>query len=205
MKRALYSLSIVFTVIFANGCSKDYELSKSIFIPDPDFPDLPAYTEWGYNTFGAYYERGLFLYSEQAVPAKIISAGGKTSFVLKGQKNSYGYHYWDGQKEMSVTFTLPSLQPESYAALTVLDKKKFGLSGATGIVTLFMDGDTIEPDILQGELEFKRVQLLYVDTRQTEVILSGVFSFQALIKGEPVSVTEGRFDVGIGENNFFRY
>ncbi|HNR42271.1 MAG TPA: hypothetical protein PKL65_08570 [Bacteroidales bacterium] len=205
MKRAVYSLIAAAAIILANGCSKEYELNKSIFIPDPDFPELPAYTEWGYNTFGAYYERGLFLYSENAIPAKIIRAGGITSFVLKGQKDGYGYHSWDNRKEMSVTFLLPSVMPDSYADLTILDKKIIDLVNTPGAVKLFLDGDTIKPDILQGELEFRRVQLLYVDSKQTEVILSGVFSFQALIKDEPVSVTQGRFDVGIGEDNFFSY
>ena len=205
MTRTIYLSAITFVIFLVAGCSKEYELKKSIFIPDPDSPDLPAYTEWGYNTFGAFYERQLFLYSEQEIPAKIIYAGGTTSFVLKGQKNSYGYYYWDNMKEMTLTFRLPAIQPSSYHNLTILDKMKIDLSSEDGLVTLFMDGETFEPEILQGELEFKRVQQLFVDTKETEVILSGVFSFQALVNGEPVSLSEGRFDVGIGIDNFFRY
>lgn len=205
MTRTIYLYAIAFIISLVTGCSKEYELKKSIFIPDPDFPDLPAYTEWGYNTFGAFYERQLFLYSEQEIPAKIIFTGGITSFVLKGQKNSYGYYYWDNMKEMTLTFRLPDIQPASYSDLTILHKMKIDLGSENGIVTLFMDGETFEPEILQGELEFKRVQQLFVDTEETEVILSGVFSFQALVNGEPVSLSEGRFDVGIGNDNFFTY
>jgi hypothetical protein len=205
MTKTLYLSAIAFIIFLVTGCSKEYELNKSVFIPDPDFPDLPAYTEWGYNTFGAFYERQLFLYSEQEIPAKIIFTGGITSFILKGQKNSYGYYYWDNMKEMNLTFRLPDIRPESYSDLTILDKMKIDLGSEEGIVTLFMDGETFEPEILQGELEFKRVQQLYVDTEETEVILSGVFSFQALVNGEPVSLSEGRFDVGIGNDNFFKY
>jgi hypothetical protein len=59
--------------------------------------------------------------------------------------------------------------------------------------------------ILSGSLQFKRIQNLIVDTRQVEVILSGYFEFKALIKNNPISVSEGRFDVGIGPDNFYVY
>ncbi len=205
MKRTKYFFYAAFIIAFATGCSKEFELKRSIFIPDPVFQDLPAYTEWGYNTFGAFYERHLFLYSEQEIPAKIICTGGITSFVLKGQKNSYGYYYWDNMKEMTLTFRIPDIQPATYSDLTILNKMKIDLSSQEGLVKLFMDGEFLEPKILNGEIEFKRVQQLFVDTKETEVILSGVFSFQALVKGEPVSLTEGRFDVGIWQDNFFSY
>jgi hypothetical protein len=68
-----------------------------------------------------------------------------------------------------------------------------------------MDTDTFEVEVLQGKLEFKKARQLMVDTDQIEVILSGYFAFLALVDGEPVSVTDGRFDVGIGEDNFFKY
>ena len=203
MKKIVYP-SIIIIAIMA-GCSKEYELRKSVFIADPDFSELPAYTEWGYNTFGAFYDRQLFLYSEQEVPGKVICTGGTTTFVLKGQKNSYGYYYWDDANEMSVTFDLPLIQPAVYSDLINLNKIKFDLTGEGCRVSIHMDGETFEPQILQGELEFKKAQQLFVDTQLTEVILSGLFSFQALVNGEPISVSEGRFDVGIGSDNFFKY
>ena len=204
MKKIIFP-SIVFAIFLFVGCSKEYELKKSVFIPDPDFPQLPAYTEWGYNTFGAFYERELFLYSEQKVPAKIICTGGTTSFVLKGQKDSFGYYYWNDWNEMTVTFNLPGVQPEVYSDLISLNKSVFDLTSPEIKVTIFMEGQTFEPQILNGELEFKKAQQLFVDTEQIEVILSGVFSFQALVNGEPISLSEGRFDVGIGNDNFFKY
>ena len=88
------------------ACSKETELGKSVFIPDSDFPDLPAYSEWGYNTFGAYYDRELFVYNESEVPAKVINTGGRTSFLLKGQKGTSGGYYSYNQVEMSISFDL---------------------------------------------------------------------------------------------------
>ncbi len=204
MKSIFFSF-ILSAVCLSIGCSKEYELKKSIFIPDPDFPDLPAYSEWGYNTFGAFYDRELFLYSEQKVPAKIICQSGITTFVLRGQKNSYNYYYWSDGNEMSITFKLPVAAPSGYSDLTSLNKKKIDLKSEVGMVMIYMDGMTFEPQILEGILEFKRAQQLFVDKKEVEVILSGLFSFKALVNGNPVSLTEGRFDVGIGTDNFFIY
>ena len=50
-----------------------------------------------------------------------------------------------------------------------------------------------------------RAQHLLVDEVPQEVILSGVFEFQAMVNGMPVTVSEGRFDVGVDESNFFKY
>ena len=58
MKNNLIKITIGLAIILAS-CSKEFELDKSVFIPDKDYPDLPAYTEWGYNTFGALYDRDL--------------------------------------------------------------------------------------------------------------------------------------------------
>jgi hypothetical protein len=47
--------------------------------------------------------------------------------------------------------------------------------------------------------------MLFVDEEKQQVILSGVFSFKAVVEGEPVTVSEGRFDVGMSSLNFFKY
>jgi hypothetical protein len=60
-------------------------------------------------------------------------------------------------------------------------------------------------NILSGELTFKRAQNLLVDEKQVEVILSGYFEFKALIDNEPVTISNGRFDVGISPDNFYNY
>jgi hypothetical protein len=70
-------------------------------------------------------------------------------------------------------------------------------------VQLFEYSIEIPVKILSGSLYFKRVQNLSVDKRPIEAILSGYFEFQAIIRDEPVTVSEGRFDLGIGSDNFF--
>lgn len=200
-----FILPTLIIVLIASGCSKEAELKKSVFIPDKEFSELPAYTEWGYNTFGAFYDRQLFLYSDQEVPAKIINTQGNTSFVLKGQKDSYGYYYWNDANEMSVTFYISGPDPSVYSDLVSLNGARIDLSDPENRIIIFMDGETIEPQVLEGELVFKKAQQLFVDKQQIEVILSGLFSFKALVNGNPVSLSEGRFDVGISNDNFFKY
>jgi hypothetical protein len=72
-------------------------------------------------------------------------------------------------------------------------------------VLVTIDTTKHEEHILNGILQFKRAQNLIVDKKQIEVILSGYFEFQALVDEEPISITLGRFDVGIGADNFFKY
>jgi hypothetical protein len=59
--------------------------------------------------------------------------------------------------------------------------------------------------IISGQFYFKRAQYLRVDKKPSEVILSGTFELQARINGELVSISDGRFDTGISDSNFFKY
>jgi hypothetical protein len=68
-----------------------------------------------------------------------------------------------------------------------------------------MNGQKYQEEIIGGTLHFKRVQNLLVDKKQVEVILSGTFEYQALMNDVPFSVSEGRFDVAVGKDNFYRY
>jgi hypothetical protein len=183
------------------SCSKDYDLQKSIFIPDKSFPDLPAYSEWGYNTFGAYFDRDLFIYNDYDVPVKVINTEGKTSFILRGQKGNSNYY----AENMSVSFDLYGFNPSSYQELVLLDDSVIDLTSPLCKVIITIDTIKTETQILNGNLTFKRIQNLMVDKQNAEVIVSGTFEFQTFYKGEPVSLTNGRFDVGVGNDNFFKY
>jgi hypothetical protein len=57
--------------------------------------------------------------------------------------------------------------------------------------------------IIEGLLKFTRVQRLFVDELETKCIISGLFDFKTFINGEPIAVSHGRFDLGIGYDNFF--
>lgn len=184
------------------ACSEETELRKSIFFPDPDSPELPNYSEWGYNTFGGYFDRQPFLSNDTEVPLKVVQMDEKTSFVFTGQK---GAGYYANSGLFSITITVSASQAESYSDLIKFHNTTLQLadSALTVTVTQGVQADTV--DILQGEFQFIRAQLLLVDQKPTEVILSGTFAFQALIDGQPISVSDGRFDVGVQEYNFFKY
>jgi len=204
MKKQMIHVSFAILLLIT-ACSKESELKKSVFIPDAENPSLPAYTEWGYNTFGALYERDIFIYNDREIPAKIISTGGITSFVLKGQLGASGYYYSYDSYDMSLSFDLKDFVPSAYTDLVELNDTIFDLTQPDIQVFITLDTIRSEVHILEGGLEFKRAQQLIVDTKQIEVILSGHFKFQALVDEEPVSITEGRFDVGIGADNFYHY
>jgi hypothetical protein len=173
-------------------------------IYDDEFTDLPAYSEWGYNTFGAYYDRQVFISDDITVPAKVIVSENVLAFGLYGHLGSY--YYYDNSNRMNLIFKISGLLPEVYSDLTILNDTVFDLTNS-GIQVFMQSADSLENpvNILNGELYFKRAQNLLVDKEQVEVILSGYFDFKALISGEPITISDGRFDVGIGPDNFYVY
>ena len=183
-------------VLSAVSC-KDSNLEKSIFIPDPDFHDLPKYSEWGYNTFGCYYDRGAFISDDWNVPVKVINTNGQTSFVFTGHKAS--------SNQFSITLTLSKLTPASYADLISLNNTTIDLTSADAEITVTENNVTVSTTVINGEFIFRRAQNLLVDDKPEEVILSGTFQCQLLIDQVPVNITNGRFDVGVSNNNFFKY
>jgi hypothetical protein len=210
MKTQLTILIVLVSALSMN-CSKDYELSRPIFIPDSVFTDLPAYSEWGYNTFGAYFDRQAFVSNGGEVPAKVICTDTSVTFMLKGQKglnygyyyDGYGYSYGTGSA-MSLSFILPLTPPDTLTDLVQWNNTVVDLT--TPGCRIFLTEDTLktEVQVLSGSLQFKRAQVLWVDDRLVEVILSGRFSLRMMLREEPYSLTEGRFDVGVGEDSFYR-
>jgi hypothetical protein len=198
MKKQFIILSALI-ILIAGGCSKDNELKKSVFIPDKDYPDLPAYSEWGYNTFGFYYDREAYTSNDMTVPAKIIVNETLMTFTLNG-----GYVGSD-YDNVTLTFKISGYMLEKYSDLLQFNHVIIDLTNpAVQVWIKFSSYDNLA-SILRGELIFQRVQNLLVDKKQNEVILSGFFEFQALINSEPITVSDGRFDVGIGPDNFYVY
>ncbi len=198
--RLIIFLSVL--LLFA-ACSKENELKDSIMIYDEEYPELPVYSEWGYNTFGAYYDRQVFISNYETVPAKVIVTNNEMSFLLDGQNGSY-YDYY-GPSEMSIILRIPGFTPEKYSDLLVLNDTILDLTNPDYELIVSIDTNHYTADILNGGFHFKRAQNLLVDEKQIEVILSGYFEFQALVGGKPITVSNGRFDVGIGTDNFYNY
>jgi hypothetical protein len=195
-----YTLAILF-VLFA--CDSDYELKQSVFIEDAAYPGLPRYSEWGYNTFGAYYGRDHFISNETAVPLNVIHEGNITSFEFNGQ---LGKRYSAGlDNAFSMTLTYEGFNPESYEDLIELNNVILDLKDAPHTL-VFKDGaGAYQAEILSGRIHIKRAQHLLVDKRPTQVILSGVFEMQVKINGYSVTISDGRFDIGVSPDNFFKY
>jgi hypothetical protein len=196
---------ILITIVFLlAGCSKDNELGKSVFISDTQYPDLPEYSEWGYNTFGAYYDRQAFISNDNIVPAKCIVTNNVMSFVLSGQLGAYSY-YADANSNMSLTFQISGFLPADYKPLVQLNDTTLDLRNTAYKVFVTIGAAEDTATVIEGNIQFKRAQNLVVDTKQVEVILSGYFDLKVLINNEPITISNGRFDVGIGDNNFYAY
>ena len=185
---------LISTLLLA--CSKD-EMDRTIFIPDETDGNLPAYTEWGYNSFGAEYEREYFLATNTIVPCKIVYKENKLQFLLNGRV---------GYKEMSLIFIFPVAQAcHNYDDLMQLDKVKIDLSSYNCTVKMVQDGQETLLDGVKGELYFKRAQLLKIDDAVNRVILSGTFELRFLKNDFPTYISDGRFDLGITKNVFYAY
>jgi len=200
MKNIIYKTGIAVAIIiqtaFMASCSmEDVELSRSVFIPDRTSPGLPVYSEWGYNTFGAYIDRVPFISGEEE-PAKIYVNSDTLHFFLKGiYRNS----------KTSFLFSIKGLSPAEYTELTMLNDTVINLKNIACKVEMLKNDTSSVLNIIDGQIYFKRAQLLYVDKVANKTILSGEFRFRTFFGNEPVAISNGRFDVGIGYENFYNF
>ena len=193
MKKYLYTA--LFFIFLLNSCYVDDNMDRTIFIPDANDPSLPAYSEWGYNSFGAVYDRSYFLASNNIVPCKITYQKGILNFYLIG-------NVYRESAEMMLTFSFPSQPIYNYADLVKLNNTTIDLLDASCTVKIKCHEieDIVTP--VSGNLTFKRVQLLKIDGEENRVILSGLFDLKFLKNDMPESISNGRFDVGIN-NDFY--
>jgi len=192
-KYAILTISILALLI--GGCTEDFRLQNSIFINDINNPGLPEYSEWGYNTFGAYIDREVFASTNYELPAKIVVTKDTFNLMLKGKLNT---------EVVTLRFSIVGYSPVDYQGLITLNDSTVDLTAKNCFVTMTDPVSTTRLQVYEGKLFFKRVQKLYVDKELTESILSGTFNFKTLRNGEPISISNGRFDVGVGSDNFFK-
>ncbi len=184
-------------ILIVSSCQSDYSLEKSVFIEDVTSPGLPIYSEWGYNTFGAYIDREKFISESSQLPAKIIVNADTLNLTLKGVMG-YGY-------QVSMKFSIKGFSPADYPDLIMLNDTTINLKDSKCIVSLNIGGVSNVLKIIEGTIQFKRVQNLYVDKELSKAILSGYFNFKTFMQGEPIAISNGRFDLGIGYDNFYNY
>ncbi|MDR2138339.1 MAG: hypothetical protein LBP50_02150 [Tannerella sp.] len=176
-------------------------MERTIFIRDDNDLNLPAYTEWGYNSFGAKYERLYFLVHKNIVPCKITYQKERLHFSLTGTLRGDMYSDYDifNSETMTLTVSFPSEPMHEYKDLLALHGRVINLADTSScrvkIERTDKTGMIVVP--VKGHLTFRRAQLLRIDEKENRVILSGNFDLQFLSNDKPESITDGRFDVGI--------
>jgi hypothetical protein len=186
------------------ACSDD-DMERSIFVPDSNDYEMPAYSEMGYNTFGAKYERKYFLYSDDEVPCKITYNDGLIHFFLKGYYVSLRAYSYKAANLMTLSFSFPFKEIKTFRELIQLDNYSVNLqSDDCRVILSNEDTHSTAVTVLSGNLRFKRAQLLRIDEQEDRVILSGVFEIKFLNNELPEVISDGRFDVGM-KQEFFNY
>jgi hypothetical protein len=184
----------LFLLALFGGCVIDDDLHRTIFIRDKQYRDLPKYSEWGYNTFGAFMNDDVFVSGDDYwYPASISTSDTSMTISFHGEKRSKEMDTTD----MTLSFVIPRYSPRDARYLLSLNDEVFDLINSSSTVLIMSDTTIFPVTISSGELRFTRVQNLLVDNNPEETILSGTFEFQGLMNGDPVSVSNGRFDVGV--------
>lgn len=197
MKTIKIILSALAFCILLPSCEMDeYYLSGTVFIEDPYYPGLPEDSEWGYNTFGAYIDREPFVSTENGLPSKIIVNADTIHMILKGKMAG---------KEVGLTFSFKGFSPESNYDLTELNGTVIDLGESGRAVSLKIGNEIHTLDIIEGELNIRKVQRLYVDEELSRTIMSGYFQLKTFLSNEPIAISQGRFDLGIGYENFYNF
>ena len=190
-------LAIALAAIMSSCESDSYELSKTVFIPDYENPGLPIYSEWGYNTFGMYIDRSTFVSTDNILPTKIIVNPDTFNITLSGKYQ---------EAATTLRISVIGYAPRDYPNLTGLNDSIINLKDNNCIIRLKKaSGPAVKLPIIEGYINFKKVQNLYVDKELAKTIISGTIQFKTFFDDEPVAITNGRFDLGIGYENFYYY
>ena len=190
----------MFTIFLLLFYSCNYDLmEKTIFIPDENDSNLPAYTEWGYNSFGAKYERLYFIATNDIVPCKVVYQNGILKFSLSGRAG-LGYSIWNNNNDkITLTFSFPASPIKNFKDLLILHKKEFDLTDLSCEVKMAINSQQENISLLSSNLNFKRAQLLRINDKENRVILSGTFNMQFFRNDILETMSNGRFDLGIAD------
>ena len=194
--RLIYLLFLLPFVTYSCYKMEDYNLTRSIFIEDPYSPGLPVYSEWGYNTFGTYIDRTPFISTDNVLPVKILVNTDTLNLLLRGRME---------YQNVDLKFSIKGYSPANFFELSELNNTTINLKESGRAVTLKIGDETKILNLIEGELKIAKVQRLFVDEESTRIIMSGYFNFKTFLNNEPVAITNGRFDLGIGYENFFNY
>ena len=191
-------ISLLAIILMFASCENVKEMEETIFIPDPTDPNLPAYSEWGYNSFGAIYERMYFFSTNTIIPCKITLQNDTMTFSLSGSIRSR-YTMYGNSDEMTLFFSFPvvSKPMNTFHDLLALHQQWFDLSTPSCVLRIMRNGKIEEITLISGNLYFQRAQLLRINEQENRVILSGTFDLTFIRNLLPEYISKGRFDVGI--------
>ena len=205
MKKYIFIIAATL-LILSSSCDSEPQMDRTIFIPDSMNNNLPAYTEWGYNSFGAIYDnRTYFLVSNNITPCKILYKDGLLRFALSGVLQANTSSYSAVKESMTLSFIFPEESITQISDITTFNNKLINLADKNCTVKMIRNENERTLEVVQGTLHFKRAQLLYIDDVPNRVILSGVFELRFLESEFPTVISDGRFDVGINDNVFYAY
>ena len=197
------------------SCSTD-DFDRVIWREDTENPGLPQYSEWGYNTFGAYINGRVFTNADEdndwEVNHSLVTSKDDILYITLKSKNDEKWN--DGTQSFStiisdsLTFAVPYKHIYEFSMLDELNGKTFDLASedCTTIIKLNegTNGKSAILNVQSGYLDIKRVQILYVNGRKKEAVISGVFEAKTTVdidgKERHFDITEGRFDIGINSN-----
>jgi hypothetical protein len=188
---------VLLSTALLSSCYQDDGLDNTILVPDENDPNLPAYTEWGYNSFGVRYERRYFTSTTSTTPCKVRYKNDSLAFTLQGALD-----YYD---EASLTFTFPAPPITTLTELSFLNGKNIDLASEALVVLTTQNSDTLQ--VREGTLYFQRFQEVYVDGEFRHIVLSGRFEFGILHTNPdgstiPETFKNGRFDLSVSPIDF---
>lgn len=188
---------ILILCIFFIAC--DFE-----FIPDPVNFKLPRYTEQGVNTYGAYFNDGLWRGKGGSSSFKTFFKSNPSENTLKFQLDGYSGPESNPESFSRIEFHLNDIKADSAPNLLNLSGRKIELDGVNNSVYFIEENALNDDELLNkarsqsgtGQLFFRKVQDVYGD-----IYLSGTFGFDINSKDcKNISLTFGRFDIKVPSN-----
>lgn len=191
-----YFLIISMLGLILMSCKKESTLSGSYIIPDPTNPSLPIYSESGYNSFGAMFDDNSMTKSQYPYNSGFVYITTDTMSVFKMNFVSYSCM-------VSIDFKLKDIFPSNYTELLVLDGKTYNFKEPNSSFALYYDKTPVDYQLIDGKIEFHKVQPLRIDEIVCGTVLSGYFSMKFIVDNQPHSIYDGRFDVCVEDYNFY--